>query len=114
MTLFAGIAIYFVIWWITLLAVLPFGGKPVPEGELRQGHERGAPARTLLLWKMLATTLIAGVLWGVIEWLVVYQPISYDDIPFMPKFTSEYNEPVTLGQPQQAAPQQTPEQQPGN
>ena len=94
MTLFAGIAIYFVIWWITLLAVLPFGVKTASQEELRQGHERGAPARTLLLWKVLATTIVAGLLWSLVAWLVVYQPISYDDIPFMPKFTSEYNQPA--------------------
>lgn len=109
MSWFAGLAIYFVIWWITLLAVLPFGGKPVAEEDLREGHDRGAPARTLLLWKVLATTIIAGIVWCLVAWVMIYQPISYDDIPFMPKFSPEYNEPVTQG----ASPQPSL-QQPGN
>ncbi|MAB15187.1 DUF1467 family protein [Parvibaculum sp.] len=105
MSWFAGIAIYFVIWWITLLAVLPFRGNPVAEEDLREGHDPGAPARTLLLWKVIATTIIAGILWCIVAWVMIYQPISYDDIPFMPKFSPEYNEPVTPA---------APAQQPGN
>ena len=95
MTWFAGIAIYFVVWWITLLAVLPWGAKAAPEEELREGHDPGAPARTLLLWKALATTLIAGVIWCVIAWVMIYQPFSYSDFPFMPHFSPEYDAPAT-------------------
>ena len=62
------IAIYFVIWWITLFAVLPFGirnsaeaGKDVPEG-----HDKGAPVATGLLWKVGVTTVLAGLVFAVV------------------------------------------------
>ena len=41
---FVAIAIYFLIWWITLFAVLPFGVRSQHEGEdFAQGTDPGAP-----------------------------------------------------------------------
>jgi predicted secreted protein len=38
------LAIYFVVWWICLFVVLPFGVKnQVDSGSYIQGTERGAP-----------------------------------------------------------------------
>lgn len=57
----AGV-VYVLIWWVVLFAVLPFGTRPIdvpPEA----GGWRGAPERPLLGRKLLATTLIAALLW---------------------------------------------------
>ena len=56
-----GIAIYFLIWWVVLFAVLPFGVK-IPE-KPKPGHATSAPEKPLLLRKALWTTLIAAVIW---------------------------------------------------
>jgi predicted secreted protein len=56
-------AIYFVIWWIVLFVVLPWGVKSQDEtGEITQGTDPGAPARPLLLRKAIATTIISALL----------------------------------------------------
>lgn len=87
----AGIAIFFVLWWVTLFAVLPWGVRSQHETDsVTPGTERGAPVAPALWKKALATTLIAGVLWLFVAWIYIYQPISFDDIPFMPDLSAEY------------------------
>ena len=57
-----GMALYFVIWWILLFAVLPFGVRSQAEaGEVVQGSEPGAPALPALREKAIWTTLVASV-----------------------------------------------------
>ncbi|KLK94881.1 hypothetical protein AA309_01390 [Microvirga vignae] len=57
-----GLAIYFVIWWILLFAVLPFGVRSqVESGEVTTGTEPGAPSAPGLQEKAIWTTLVASV-----------------------------------------------------
>ena len=67
-----GVAVYIVIWWLVLFAVLPWGVQSQLErGKVARGSERGAPARPLMLKKLAATTVIAGIilLFGYGLWL---------------------------------------------
>ena len=55
-----ALALYFVIWWILLFAVLPFGIRSQLEaGEVVKGSEPGAPAAPALREKAIWTTLVA-------------------------------------------------------
>jgi predicted secreted protein len=55
-----GLALYFVIWWILLFAVLPFGVRSQAEvGEVVRGSEPGAPALPALREKAIWTTFVA-------------------------------------------------------
>ena len=57
-----GLALYFVIWWILLFAILPFGVRSqVETGEVVAGTEPGAPAAHGLQEKAIWTTLVASV-----------------------------------------------------
>ena len=57
-----GIALYFVIWWIGLFAVLPFGVRSQAEaGDVAAGTEPGAPTLPALREKALWTTLLAAI-----------------------------------------------------
>ncbi|WP_245444243.1 DUF1467 family protein [Microvirga sp. KLBC 81] len=57
-----GLALYFVIWWILLFAVLPFGVRSQAEsGEVTAGTEPGAPSAPGLQEKAIWTTLVASV-----------------------------------------------------
>ena len=58
-----GLLLYVVIWWVVLFAVLPIGTQPIAEPDAYTGW-RGVPARPRLGIKLLATTLIAGLIWG--------------------------------------------------
>jgi len=75
MNLVGGLALYFVIWWITLFAVLPFGIRSQEEaGEVVAGTEPGAPVLPGLLKKAVITSLIAAVIF-VAVW---YVWVTYD------------------------------------
>ena len=67
-----GIATYFVIWWVTLFAVLPFGVQSQQEaGEVVLGSESGAPVRPQLLKKILANTVLAAVVWLILDFFYI-------------------------------------------
>jgi predicted secreted protein len=58
-----GIALYFVIWWTVLFAVLPFGIRSqVETGEIVAGSEPGAPAAPALREKAIWTTILASLI----------------------------------------------------
>ena len=65
------LAIYFVVWWIVLFAVLPWGVRTQDEeGDVTLGTTRSAPARPLLVRKAIATTLVSAVIVGAL-WVAV-------------------------------------------
>jgi predicted secreted protein len=62
MSIGSAIAIYFVIWWTTLFAVLPLGVRSQLEvGDVAPGTEPGAPAKTDLRKIVLVNTAVAAV-----------------------------------------------------
>ena len=90
MSLTSGLAIYFIIWWLALFAVLPWGVRNAREAgiEVKPGHETGAPVKAHLAAKFAATTVIASLVFALVYWLVTASPIALDDIPFFPKYRS--------------------------
>ena len=64
MNLATAAAVYFLIWWITLFAVLPFGVRAQHEDRV-PGTDPGAPAVPMLGRKLIWTdTVVATVLFG--------------------------------------------------
>lgn len=86
MSIAAAVAIYFIIWWLVLFVVLPFGvTSQVEAGRVVPGSDPGAPQRTVMRDKVIATTVVAAVVFG-LYWLnYTYGFITLDDIPFMPR-----------------------------
>ena len=67
MSLAFGFAIYFIIWWMTLFAVLPFGVRTQDEeGEVVPGTPGSAPVRPQLLRVFITTTLVSGLVFGLL------------------------------------------------
>ncbi len=62
MSWFTGVVLYVLIWWTVLFAVLPWGTRPVADADPDTGW-RGAPAQPRMGRKVLATTLVAAVVW---------------------------------------------------
>lgn len=62
MPVVTGIALYFVIWWIVLFAILPLWTRPVADADPASGW-RGTPERPQLLKKVLVNSVVAGVIW---------------------------------------------------
>ena len=72
------IAIYFLIWWVTLFAVLPWGVRSQAEGGVVEpGTEPGAPAVHRVWSKLVWTTVVASTIFG-----ILYALYAYDLIPF--------------------------------
>jgi predicted secreted protein len=59
-----AIAIYFLIWWIVLFAVLPWGVR-AQGADSPPGTDPGAPTLPRLRAKLVWTTIIATVVWAV-------------------------------------------------
>lgn len=64
----SSLALYLIVWWVTLFLVLPFGVRSV--GKPEKGHDAGAPERSRLRWKLAITTLIAALLWAAVLWVI--------------------------------------------
>lgn len=63
------VAIYFVLWWLCLFMVLPFGVRGQHEdGAVTDGTEPGAPIRPRLLIKLAATSVLAFVVLFLVMW----------------------------------------------
>jgi len=75
------IAIYFIIWWVVLFAVLPWGVRSQHEsGEVAPGTDPGAPAVHRVWRKLLWTTVIAGVIYGVLAALYQAGLIPFESL----------------------------------
>ncbi len=58
-------AVYVIVWWLTLFIILPIGIESQAEkGRVARGSERGAPAKPVMLKKLLLTTLVSAVIFG--------------------------------------------------
>lgn len=82
-------AIYFMIWWLVLFAVLPWGNRSHHERgtEPEPGTADSAPLVPRLGLKVLATTVISAGLFALIYVVVVYGGFGLEDIPFLPDFS---------------------------
>jgi predicted secreted protein len=66
MSIGTALAIYFIVWWIVLFAVLPWGVRSQAEmGDVVPGSDPGAPAIPRLWAKLLWTTVVSAVAFGV-------------------------------------------------
>lgn len=72
-----GVTVYVIVWWVVLFAVLPWGVEQVGEDDVARGHAHGAPRRPRLLLKMAVTTVVAAVIWVIIDLIILYGGISF-------------------------------------
>ncbi|KAB2849311.1 MAG: DUF1467 family protein [Hyphomicrobiaceae bacterium] len=79
-----GIAVYLIIWWTVLFAVLPFGVRTQDEaGEVVPGTPRSAPLAPRLLRVVAVTTVLAAIIFAVFYAIVAYKLVRLDDIPIL-------------------------------
>ena len=84
MSIVTALAIYFIVWWLVLFAVLPFGVRSQQErGEVTPGSDPGAPAIPRLARKLVWTTIVAGILFGLGYVVYAYRLVALDDLAAM-------------------------------
>jgi len=81
MSLTLAIAIYVVLWWTVLFAILPIGVRTQgEEGIVVPGTPASAPAQPRLLRVVVLTTLVSGVLfaamWGSLKYGLI-DPLNW-------------------------------------
>lgn len=79
MSLTTVLAIYFVLWWVVLFAVLPWGVRSQHESgeEMPPGTDPGAPAAHVIGRKLLWTTIVTTVVFA-----IMYVTYTRGLIPF--------------------------------
>ncbi|NQU62481.1 MAG: DUF1467 family protein [Rhodospirillales bacterium] len=72
-------AVFIIIWWLVIFMVLPWSAKRIEPDKL--GEEEGADPDTVkkpnLLMRILLTTVISGVIFGLVYLIVVSGVISF-------------------------------------
>jgi len=92
MPLTTAIAIFFLIWWVVLFAVLPWGIRSQhEEGDISEGTDPGAPAVPRLGRKLLWTTLVSVVIFAGCYVVYVERLVTLDALtaPFGPPTKTE-------------------------
>jgi predicted secreted protein len=80
MSIALGAAIYFVIWWIVLFAVLPFGVRTQEEeNEVVPGTPESAPANIRVLRIVLINTVVATIVFGAVWAIITYHLLPLGD-----------------------------------
>jgi predicted secreted protein len=79
MAITTGIAIYFLIWWIVLFAVLPWGVRAQGD-ESAPGTDPGAPRVPHLRAKLVWTTVIATMVFAICAYLYVNRLVTLDGL----------------------------------
>ena len=82
-------AIYFVVWWVTLFAILPVGVRAHDSADPAVGSTRGsAPDDPRMGSKVLVTTIVATILVALFYFVTGYLELTVDDIPrIVPEFS---------------------------
>jgi predicted secreted protein len=81
MSLTTAAAIYFILWWVVLFAILPWGVRSQAEaGEIVPGSDPGAPAIPHVGAKLVWTTIVSAVLFGAIVAIYSYQLVVLEDL----------------------------------
>lgn len=75
---YTAIMLFAIIWWVVLLAVLPWGVRPPENPE--PGHAPSAPDRPMMGRKVLATTVITAAIWGILFYLISNDILVFRDL----------------------------------
>jgi predicted secreted protein len=67
-----ALAVYFIIWWTILFAVLPFRVRSQQEaGEVSPGSDPGAPAVFHLGWVLTVNSILAAIIFALVWWVFI-------------------------------------------
>jgi predicted secreted protein len=89
-----GLAVCFMLWWIILFAILPFGMRRTQEeaGDVIPGSEPSAPERPRFFKVLVITTIVTTIVFS--GFLLLRQSgYGLDDIPFFNPPSHSYSQP---------------------
>ena len=77
MTFWTGLATYAIIWWLVIFMVLPWGIRRIDTEDLGEMDDPGAPQKPRMLLKFANTTVLAGIVFGLVYMVIVSGVISF-------------------------------------
>ena len=81
MNLTGGIVLFAVLWFLTLFIVVLIGQRSQQDaGDVVPGTPAGAPADLRLRGKLIWTTVIAGLIWAAIAFVILGGVVTRADI----------------------------------
>lgn len=81
MSLSLALALYFIIWWVTLFAVLPIGLRTQEEeGDVVPGTPESAPASPRLMRVVVINTVVATVVFALVAAAIIYNWVPIDKV----------------------------------
>ncbi len=80
---FSGFVVYALLWWVLFFMALPWGNRTAAElgQEAIPGHATSAPVKPRLWLKVAVVTLSAAVLWGVADYVILSDFVSFRTTP---------------------------------
>lgn len=82
MSLISIAAIYFIMWWVVLFVMLPFGVRTQDDdGHVTLGTVASAPHGPHMLRAVIRTTIGSAILFAIFYVAVVHYEFSFDNIP---------------------------------
>jgi len=88
MSIFSAFVLFAVIWFLTLFVVLPLRLTTQGEaGEVVRGTPQSAPADPQIRKRMLITTGVAVVIWGVVTAIILSGVIGVEDMDILFRMT---------------------------
>ena len=84
-----GLAIYGIVWFLTLFIVLPFGVVSQGEaGDIVPGSTESAPAQPRIVKKLVGTTVLSIILYAILYLVLTTGMLTNIDLPFFPELKS--------------------------
>lgn len=81
MPAFSAFVVFSFVWFITLLVVLPLRMKTQGEmGKVIPGTPSSAPADPQIRKKMIITTIVATIVWGIIAWIITSGVVTVENM----------------------------------
>ncbi len=81
MSIFTALATYFVLWWLCLFVVLPWGVRSQHESdEMTPGTDPGAPVLPNLKRKLVWTTIVTSVVFAALSVVYALRLVTVDQI----------------------------------
>jgi predicted secreted protein len=77
MSFWTGLATYAIIWWLVIFMVLPWGVRRIDPEDLGELDDPGAPQKPRIVLKFAITTVLAGVIFGLVYLVTVSGVISF-------------------------------------
>ncbi|MEM6463494.1 MAG: DUF1467 family protein [Pseudomonadota bacterium] len=91
MSFLSGFAVYFIIWWVTLFAILPIGVRTqADESDVTLGTAESAPLKLQMGRKLMLTSIVAAVIYAIYYAVTALFDVSVDSIPrIVPDFSQD-------------------------